>query len=222
MKLQILCICSDHLVIKRTVSTWINQVDRIVILANGPNRQLIKDSLKCFENVFVIIGEFEGFSETKNKLINLAQCKKYDYNIFLDDSYEVIGLLRQALANETCNKLALNVITGTFTQCRRLIFKTGKFVGKIHETLDGEKESKVVECVFIKDVVYEHHLQRSIDRAEYDLEMLKGDHSRRGTYYKFITLFKIGRVEEAEKLLKSLLSINDEYSGMIKKILVFN
>lgn len=231
MKLQILCMTceTDMNLLKKLVKNWTQKVDRVVLYANGDKRDLIKKTFKRWKSVIVFIGDFLGFSETRNKLINLAKNGDYDYSIMLDDSYFIQGNFNE-LMFLNYNQLYIGVYNGKGSMTpRRLIFKTGGYSGKIHETLDVEGAQGRVFLVYLKDIQYDSHITRSYKRANYDLEQLKDDNTRRGKYYKAMTMTKKYLYErqsgvipkdndKATKLFQELLDekVNDYIDASIK------
>lgn len=240
LKLQVLCICCDPLVMHKTISTWSDCSERIVIFANGPRAQEIKSVLSQIQKCKVIIGNFIGFSETRNLLIELSQPDKYDYNIMIDDSYELRGDLINCLFKQIQiggSRGLIKIRSGNNWQQRKLIFggkgRKAKYIGKIHETIECSQEDKIfsipeTEC-FIEDIVYLHHLQRTIDRMDYDLSQI-GDGeklTRRDNYYKACIYWKKGgkgNLGTATEIFKNLISqepnSTDAYSSLAKKYLL--
>ncbi len=222
MKLQLLCITCDHLVIHKTISTWKDQATRIVVYANGPNKDLIREELKSINNCHTLLGDFIGFSQTRNLLIDLAQTDKFDYNIMIDDSYELIGgsNIISFLEKHKENQLVVSVKTLDEVQKRRLIFKKGRYTGEIHETLEPRGTIGVLDGHYIEDIVYKHHLRRTCDRIDYDLSMLDREPvSRRSIYYRATLLLKKGQVDQAVHLFGQLTTGKDQYSILSKKCL---
>ena len=217
MKLQVLCICCDHICIRNTILTW-SCATRIVVLANGPNTEQIISNLKDIKNCFVIKGEFSGFSNTRNLLINLSQTQNYDYNIFCDDSYELRGDIIAELEKQKLNHGLIHIKSGNFWQNRKLIFKRGKYSGRIHETLIDDGVPFQLENCYIEDIIYSHHLKRTYLRINYDLEMLdKEPDNRRTRYYRGTLLLKKGKLKESLNLLNGLLDEKDQYFLPAKK-----
>lgn len=217
MLLQILCITNDYLVIYKTLKTW-SCASRIVIFANGNNKNLIKEELKDIQNCFVIIGDFIGFSETRNLLITLAQTDKFDYNIMIDDSYELHGDLLKELKKQNLNHGLIRIKSGKELQNRKLIFKKGQYTGNIHETLIEDGPAFQLENVYIEDVIYKHQVIRSYKRADYDLEMLKKEpKNRRTDYYTAALLMKKGQFKKALVIFNELIKVKDYYSSLSEK-----
>lgn len=203
MKIQVLVMACDPISIKNTVKTWA-RADRIVVYANGPEKHIIKEQLSGCK---VIIGDFIGFSETRNLLISLAQTDKYDYNIFIDDSYELRGSLDELVHQTLCHGL-IRVKTLNDWQNRKIIFKKGQYTGHIHETLTPDLPTFQIQFSYIEDVVYEHHELRRVQRLDYDLEMLDREPKcRRTDYYKAINL------------VKKVMQTDDIYSKNLQRIL---
>jgi len=220
MKLQVLLIACDDICIKKTILTWAC-ASRIVVLANGPEADKIIINLTGVKNCFVIKGEFIGFSNTRNLLIEMAQCDKFDYNIMIDDSYELRGDLILQLEKQTLNYGIIKVKSGEYIQNRKIIFKNGKYSGNIHETLISHGEFFNVEDCFIEDVIYSHHLKRTNERAEYDLLMLdKEPDTRRTRYYRGTLLLKKEEVNKSIEIFNSLIkeNIDDLYDSLSRKI----
>lgn len=193
MKVQILCICCDRIITK-TVENWKKYSDRIVVYANGPDRNFIKKSLV---GISVITGPFLGYSETRNLLISLCQLEKFDINLFLDDSYEIVGKLSpERLIRIFDEKTQL-------TYARNLIVKSGEhYSGSIHETVVSKEQLILNENFYIIDKYNFLNELRRVKRLPSDLEKL--DDSERDTIYKICILSKLSKFKEAKELLKKL------------------
>lgn len=220
MEFQILLITNDHLIIEDLIKNWYLQkkLIRVCILANGPHKELIKEKLKNYKKVVVILGEFIDFSTTRNELIRMCNTDKY-YTLYADDSYFIDG---QLIIDGKYKQYIIDVYSGPYIQKRRLLFK-GKYYysGAVHENLICDEPCGHLKNVFIKDVVYKHHIIRTNKRAEWDLMMLSNDNTRRGRYYKGTCYMKMGRYDKMNEIFSELLKEdkNDYYAGMIKKII---
>lgn len=192
MKVQILCMACDKIVIK-TVENWKKYSDRIVIYANGPDRNVIREKTS---GVCVLVGQFMGYSETRNKLMEICSLEDYDINLFLDDSYEICGTISAGRLIKI-----LDEKTG-LSYRRNLIVKKGeKYVGKVHETVRTNEILTNNNSFYIIDRFNFLNELRRVKRMPSDLNSL--DDSERDTVYKICILAKLSRFKEAKELCKS-------------------
>ena len=199
--IQILCICyNSKECIQRTLKTWKPYVGRFCILINSglnDDKTQIEDTIKEIKCLglesLILVRDFHGFSSSRNELITESKSDRFKWSIFIDDSYELVSF----------KKPDSNFITSNISidgRCSNRMFKTNstvKYTGRIHEILDYN--SGHFSGIEVHDRKYESHIYRTAIRQKYHLEMLEGDYSERGMYYKacsYLSLFLQGQVSK--------------------------
>lgn len=206
--IQLLVICyNSRSCILDTLNSWSPFVGRICVLINGgienDYSQLEDTKLEISKvnhnNLVIFRDDFKNFSQMRNKLISLSRNKKYQWNIFIDDSYKLISWNWKPSNNVQMMRIIRRGV-GEYDSNR--IFKRAFYKGLVHETIDSE--SRFQSGIVVEDVVYEDHVERTSKRQLHDLELLSEDKSPRGLYYRACTsinLYKEKKISKGEVLI---------------------
>jgi glycosyltransferase involved in cell wall biosynthesis len=148
---------------------------------------------------------FVDFSASRNRILDLVG-EAVDYVIMLDDSYELHNghELVNFLQTDGQNSYHLSIYSTNSKEeyYSNRIFKTSahiRYKYKIHEIPDTEDAFFVPENVYITDHVDARSLQRSAERYERDIELLKehSDTNRRFMFHLAMTYYVRKSYKEA-------------------------
>lgn len=166
MDLLILC-CNSDLTIERVLLSWIDCVNTIYVYLNNSNDRTLEILQKYGCKIFV--GPFLGFSNTRNKLIELSTSKRF---IFIDDTY--LLLERDLFARESIQEFkvgSIRVFSGPYTQVRHIINTCYRYKGHIHEILEKYDTGSITHFKS-KILDLQDYFNRTIQRIPYTLKML--------------------------------------------------
>lgn len=174
---------------------------------------------------------FIDFSQARNKSLELSS-KKCKYTIILDDSYILNGglNLRKILSKskKPCYSLRIGNYKDNFLQNEYLsnrIIKSSEnltYKYRVHEYININKkyiEEIIDEDIFINDIDSMEHKNRSINRYNKDIELLKLDYKEnpkdpRVIYYLGKTYYNLERYNDALTYfnkLNKIKNIDSEY-----------
>ncbi|KAH9259031.1 hypothetical protein BASA81_002651 [Batrachochytrium salamandrivorans] len=155
--------------------------------------------------VEVLTQAFLGFSGSRNSLLKLASNPSnnktgslYDWSLMIDDSYHLVGSLRQSLTPQLSKKVYSVKIgnphnSSDYTSARvfRTKYITGiKYIGDIHEVLNHPSQGLLTGFKLV-DVPCESHVQRTFQRNTTDLECLASRNDPSSTYYAAMTKYNM-------------------------------
>lgn len=184
------------------LESYLGQVDGFVVLDTGSTDStvdLVKEfTTKHNQCVEVFSEVFLGFSESRNSLLKLASRNLYDWSLMIDDSYHLVGSLRQSLAPHFSEKVYSVKIgnphnSSYYTSAR--VFRTEyiagiKYIGDIHEVLNHPSQGLFTDFKLV-DVPCESHIQRTFQRNTTDLECLAGRNDPSSSYYVAMTKYNM-------------------------------
>lgn len=205
-------------VIQDVLKSWQGVTNGFCILDTGSTDntiQLIKDlnikKLKLFEH------EFEGFSNSRNRCIRLAEKHfKTDFYIMIDDSYALVDCKDTPISEQLrlCKQyghklIAYNVKRENTTHPRKMIFTKGyRYKGDIHEDIP-EQNSCMITGAYVEDLVNDYHLKRTKERMKKDIEILKKNaDDPRNVYFLGVSNTVMGRLDEAVYWFKKRIEFN--------------
>jgi hypothetical protein len=179
----VMIIKNGESLIERCLESYLGVVDRFVILDTGSSDSTIRliKKFKKDNNANVIIHQesFKGFSESRNRCLDLAYSNEYMWQIMVDDSYVLHGDLRSELI--MCNKNMMinamsicinhNSINYKSTRITRVSSKL-RYVGEIHEVLNIKSAISIRPHICIEDVACDNHIARTKARMFSDLRMI--------------------------------------------------
>ncbi len=217
MKIQLVMIIKNGAeTIIQCLESYIGHIDRFFIVDTGSTDQTL-ELLKKFSNdhsVDVVLKQeiFKGFSNTRNKALDLSHDLEYDFTIMPDDSYNLVGNfeeLERIKKNYNLNCFTCNIMRNSITYKSKRIFRTSsklRFHGTIHEVLGGSEDYHLQNCL-LNDVECETQKERSVERCHYDLKCLGELNDPRSLYYRacvYIQLYKKGlkTLEECIEMYK--------------------
>lgn len=204
--IQLLMIVRDGAtLITSCLESYLGQVDRFVILDTGSVDNTIELIYKFkrahSQKVYVYTQLFMGFAESRNTLMNLASNtnfnyndskRMYDWSVMVDDSYYLVGSLRDSLISRFDAKLYTVKIgnvydSSTYTSAR--VFRTKyvtsepylKYVREVHEYINHPPQGVFTDFILV-DVPCVEHRQRTFKRNIKDLKLMK-DRDDESTYY---------------------------------------
>jgi hypothetical protein len=214
--IQVLCLCfNSSPCIYNTLSTWEEYVDRFCVLINNGYiddwndlTNTLNELKKLKKPVKIFFNYFENFSKTRNKLLDLSDDEGY-HSIFIDDTYELKYFPKNF---RPIYPMSINIENNgwKYDSCR--IIPSGckvRYKFSVHEILDTPFKSS--SGILVKDVDYDYHKLRRINRCNYDLINL--GNTPRDLYYRATTLFnmyKYGKVsrEEVIKAIDERMKLN--------------
>ena len=191
-------------------------IDHWTILDTGSTDgtpEIIKDELKDIPGK-LHFGEFVDFSQARNKSLELSS-KTCLYTIILDDSYKLVGgkELREVLkkAKASCFLIKIGKYVDNYLRddyySKRIIKSDQnlKYKFRIHEDIVvSEHKMKTIldNKIFIDDLTFESHSERSLNRYEGDIDMLLLDHKddpkeQRTIYYLAKTYYLLENLDKA-------------------------
>jgi hypothetical protein len=195
-KLNLLCICyNSQESIYECLSSWAPFVSSINILINGGqyndyyNLESTKTQINNVRhpNKKVYTENFQGFSNTRNRLIKLVNTD--ELCIFIDDSF-ILG--HYCIIEDLADIQLISIFSkeAKMTYSSNRIFKGFcNYTGIIHETI--ETNLRVHSGICVTDKSYESHTNRTNVRKLDDLQLLKNAKSPRDLYYLAATLFNL-------------------------------
>lgn len=207
---QVLCICYNSASsIEQTLISWFPYVDRFCILLNGglnndysQYEETEKRIRALNKECLILHSDFDGFSNTRNKLIKASEDSRFKWSIFIDDSYRLIKW-KPIKSDNIVQQLTVCHGTNSYPSNRIFqVFQDVKYTGKIHETIDTNLRYN--SGISVRDYDYESHIKRRNDRQLYHLIQLKDDNTPRGLYYtacSVINLYKQGLSSKEEVLI---------------------
>lgn len=213
--IQLLMIVRDGAaLITPCLESYLGQVDRFVILDTGSIDNTIELIYKFkrahSQKVYVYTQLFMGFAESRNALMNLAcntnftyndRGRMYDWSVMVDDSYHLVGSLRDSLISRFDAKLYTvkigNVFdSSTYTSAR--VFRTKyvtsqpylRYVGDVHEYLNYPPQGVFTDFILV-DVPCAEHRQRTFKRNINDLKLLRNKDDESTYYYIAMTKYNM-------------------------------
>lgn len=183
-------LCNSEETIERVLLSWKPHVNDIIVVLNNSTDKteeiLVKHRVKVYKSKFL------GFAKTRN--LCLSYCQQYDFNFHMDDSYELIGDLKdtERLKNVQ-NPINIRIESAgvKYVSCRVLPKGcNAKYVGVIHETLDKKPYETLNGC-HINDIQSEQGTVRSFNRLNDDYRMLKDLCDPRSKFYLAMTLIQL-------------------------------
>uniref|UniRef100_A0A6C0JXH7 Glycosyltransferase 2-like domain-containing protein n=1 Tax=viral metagenome TaxID=1070528 RepID=A0A6C0JXH7_9ZZZZ len=193
-----------HLIDKWTILDTGSTDDTINII----NKTLVgKKKGKLYQEKFI------NFRDSRNRLLELAgeTCK---YTLMLDDTYVVKGDLRSFLnevrGDQFADSFSLYIKSDDVEYGSNRILRTDrhlKYLFKIHEVIQENNNMNVViplERCYIMDGRYEYMEERTMQRKQLDLQLLKEEinenpHNPRSYYYMAQTYNLLKDYENAYK-----------------------
>lgn len=189
--------CEDTVIDVLNSYKW---ADRICIFHTGSydnTARLLNDFQKDFKKCTIRNIKFEGFSETRNKCLEMTENDGYMFSFFIDDSYLFVGdpklFIKELNYYKKYDTLSIFIEGKDIRYRSSRIFKCSKkarFIGKIHEIINSKEDVIIASC-YIKDIGTEKHAKRTSDRKKYDLMMLENEKDSRSAYYRACTLYKM-------------------------------
>jgi len=197
-KIQLVMIlCNSEDTIIQTLTSYLGEVQRFFLYINNSTDKTL-ELIENFKNnnplekVVVYKGFFDGFSNTRNRALDLSCDEEYYYTIMPDDSYELIGTLKGLRGlNKEC--IAMNVLRNNISYLSKRIIKTSskiRFVGNLHEIFEKDHDHILTGC-HLNDIPTDIQVKRTEDRLLYDIEQLKNCTSPRDLYYLGNLQFKL-------------------------------
>ena len=176
-------------------------------------------------------GEFIDFSQARNRSLDLSS-KTCKYTIILDDSYVLNGGKELRNMLKTCKASCVLIKIGKFVDgflrddyySKRIVKSSDnlRYKYRVHEDI-MVNESKI-KCIydsniFIDDLTYKPHFERSNNRYKRDIEMLLMDHKDepkepRTIYYiakTYHTMDMFEKCLEYYKKLKDLKNVREDF-----------
>lgn len=216
-KIQLLLMVKNGAdLITRSLESFVDQVDRFVILDTGSTDntiKLIEEFRNCYSQDVVIINEeFLGFDKSRNSLLDHAFGWEGKWSVMIDDSYILKGNLRESLHAELHGKVYSIVVSDDMVEypSSRVIgtryLKEIRYEGSIHEYLNHAPFG-VISGVKLVDVKCEGHRIRTTTRNLSDVEKLRSaavtsleDECRRAYYIAMTkhSLYRVGRCDIKE------------------------
>jgi len=183
--------------IRETLESYRNKVDRIVILDTGSTDDTISIINSLTLPITLYQEPFINFKTSRNRLLDLAFSKKHKWTIMIDDSYELIGDFSD-LATQQGDCYCIKIKTTGHEYLSARILRTNnksiRFVNDIHETLNTMVSGTLTSC-YINDLEHQDHVKRTLKRNIQDLKILRYNTDPRSLFYIATTrynLFKSG------------------------------
>ena len=219
-KYQLLCICSNsESCIYRTITSWLPYVDKVSILINNCNDNTEFEILRACPDAIIYHGAFTGFADTRNTLLRLSYDEDIDYNLFIDDSYELVAF-KNIPKIVDIGLVSINTHEYSYHSSRILKMDPKIFYeNNIHETVVGSDKKFLINGFKIYDRFYTEHMHRSVNRASYDLSCLEGLTDSRSNYYRACCFVKLNEYSKAIDILKILSNKESIYKKLAIELL---
>ena len=191
MKQVLLLIYDCENIVKRTLLSYVDKVERMWIFIDSKSNvetiQVVNDFKENYAGrteIKTTFVKFTDFSETRNLCLSMSFDKLFTWTIFVDDSYILIGNLDELdELEEEVDLVSIVVKDDKIKYKRPLIFKTKekfKYTRKIREYLVNTQGNKAQAIrswkhCWVYDYKDAQSIKRSLERAEFMIEALKGD-----------------------------------------------
>ena len=221
-KYQLLCICSNsESCIYRTITSWLPYVHKVSILINNCNDNTENEILRACPNAVIFHGPFTGFADTRNTLLRLSYDEEIHFNIFIDDSYELVAF-KNIPPIVDIGLIIINTREYSY-HSSRILKMDPKIVyeGTIHETVVGSGKKFLINGFEIYDRYYTEHMRRSVNRAVYDLSCLESLSDSRSNYYRACCFVKLNEYSKAIDILKILSNQESIYKKLSVELLAY-
>jgi glycosyltransferase involved in cell wall biosynthesis len=177
--------------ISEVLNSYLPHVSRIVILDTGSTDGTL-EILEKIPNLILHKSPFQGFSNSRNKCLDLAYDLKYEWTLMIDDSYKLLTNFNELkLVPNYVDAISIVVTksNGIENLSNRIIRTSSKlrYIGDIHEYIDS-KLTWIVKSIRLLDFVTPNQQLRTYQRNINDLKILEGKTDSRSLYYTACTL----------------------------------
>lgn len=202
MKIQLLLMIKNaEESILNTLISYEGKVDIIKVYDTGSSDRTI-EIIKNYKNIcrskiYLNFIPFENFSQARNLCFEMAYDLRYEWTIFADDSYELIGNIKEELEFiakfKEINCIGVRILRDSIDYISKRITRTSaklKYFGAVHEDIDLDI-NYVSKKFYLYDRVYPGHTIRTSQRLFSDIKMIKGKTDSRSLFFKANMTFQL-------------------------------